>query len=321
VMYHYDQSGSLLTTYTMTGMPATNAGGGYSVFGNKIYVCNSSGFYKGIISIGSISFSLVPSTPTLVLGASDFGNCATMSTGFLNYAFTNSGPIGCTSSSSTLTAGGWPASTTYSWSGPSISGAVNNQTALATSPGVYSCTITAPGNCPTIMSTSVPANSVTLTTNTLSNPICQGSTATLTVSGANSYTWAPASSLSSSSATLVIASPTVNTTYTVSGSTGTCVSNVALTVSVAVCSGVQEQESFSELNFYPNPNNGELIITSKTTLSLILSNELGQEIRSVILKPEENYQARIGSLPEGIYFISDRSSGKVYKNKIVVIRK
>jgi hypothetical protein len=47
--------------------------------------------------------------------------------------------------------------------------------------------------------------------------VCKGSSTTLTASGANSYSWFPSSSLSSSATTSVVANPQTNTIYTVIG--------------------------------------------------------------------------------------------------------
>jgi gliding motility-associated-like protein len=65
-----------------------------------------------------------------------------------------------------------------------------------------------------------------------STTVCSGSSQTLTVSGASSYSWAPATGLSSTSGASVVASPSVTTTYTVTGTTGTCTSNELVTLSV-----------------------------------------------------------------------------------------
>ncbi|MBL7893628.1 MAG: hypothetical protein JNL63_13425 [Bacteroidia bacterium] len=70
--------------------------------------------------------------------------------------------------------------------------------------------------------------------NTSSDPsICQGTSSTLTVSGAGSYFWSPASGLNTTNGVSVIASPSTTTTYTVTGSTDPgCSSTKAITVTV-----------------------------------------------------------------------------------------
>ena len=63
--------------------------------------------------------------------------------------------------------------------------------------------------------------------------ICSGSSTTLTATGGNTYSWSPALGLNGTSAASVVASPTANTTYTVTGITSagcTATNTVAVTV-------------------------------------------------------------------------------------------
>ncbi|MCS7073346.1 MAG: hypothetical protein NZ108_02655, partial [Bacteroidia bacterium] len=57
------------------------------------------------------------------------------------------------------------------------------------------------------------------------NVICNGQSTNLTASGAVSYTWSPATGLSSTTGANVVASPTANITYTISGTDGNNCSN------------------------------------------------------------------------------------------------
>lgn len=52
--------------------------------------------------------------------------------------------------------------------------------------------------------------------------ICAGNNATLTATGATTYSWTPATALSSTSGASVVANPTVTTVYTVTGSNSGC---------------------------------------------------------------------------------------------------
>ena len=88
--------------------------------------------------------------------------------------------------------------------------------------------------------------------------ICPGGSAALAVSGATSYTWAPAGSLNSSTATNVVATPATTTTYTVTGNTSSCTVTGVVTVrvktpptslftvaSAAVCAGQNDVVTFT----------------------------------------------------------------------------
>lgn len=62
--------------------------------------------------------------------------------------------------------------------------------------------------------------------------ICIGASATLTASGATTYSWSPASGLSATSGSTVIANPSSTTVYTVIGTVGTCTATTTSTVTV-----------------------------------------------------------------------------------------
>ena len=76
---------------------------------------------------------------------------------------------------------------------------------------------------------------ITITSNYCSEDavICNGDTTTLTVSGADTYSWSPATGLSSTTGNTVDANPTVTTTYTVTGTSADgCQSTDTVTVTV-----------------------------------------------------------------------------------------
>ncbi|MEO7310482.1 MAG: PKD domain-containing protein, partial [Chitinophagaceae bacterium] len=88
-----------------------------------------------------------------------------------------------------------------------------------------------------------------LVLNPLAAAVCSGSSTTLTVSGASSYTWTPATGLNQNTGDTVIATPAATTLYTVTGTVNGCPATANITVTVtaspvanagpdtAVCSG------------------------------------------------------------------------------------
>ncbi len=127
----------------------------------------------------------------------------------------------CAGTSATLTAANI-SGVSYSWA-PTTSLSATTGTISISSTTVstnYTCTIQdAATSCTASSTTSVTVNSAPTTTisATASTINCQAQTYTLIASGANTYTWSPATGLSSSSGYSVVASPTVNTIYTVTG--------------------------------------------------------------------------------------------------------
>ena len=119
----------------------------------------------------------------------------------------------CAGSTATLTASGV---STYTWSTGS------NSNTISVTPTVTT-TYTLSGTVSGIGCTSTITRSITVFTNSISispltQTICQGSSATLFATGAQSYTWSPGNSSSNPS---YVSFPAVNTTYTLTG-TNSC---------------------------------------------------------------------------------------------------
>ena len=122
---------------------------------------------------------------------------------------------------------------TYSWS-PSASLSSPTGASVTASPTVtttYSVVVTS-GGC---------SNSATVTVSVIALPtisaganvaICNGASTTLTATGGTTYSWSPTTGLGTTTGASVVASPTLTTTYTVTGGNGTC-SNIG-TVTVTV---------------------------------------------------------------------------------------
>ncbi|MDO8998508.1 MAG: glycine-rich protein, partial [Bacteroidota bacterium] len=129
------------------------------------------------------------------------------------------------------------------------------------------------------ISISVNANpTVTAVSNT--SLICTGQTATLTASGANTFTWNTAATT-----TVIAVSPTVTTSYTVTGTDANgCTNATTITQSVSACTGIENLSSNNQnlfLNVYPNPNNGEFTISTDSEMNLSIVNNLGQVVKEI----------------------------------------
>ena len=82
--------------------------------------------------------------------------------------------------------------------------------------------------------------------------VCNDETALIVVSGANSYTWTPATGLSTTSGPVVLASPDETTTYTITGTTTGCSSDTTVTVGYAIT--VAEEAYYCEGESYVLPD-------------------------------------------------------------------
>lgn len=143
---------------------------------------------------------------------------------------TPSPAIICNPGSATLTVGG---ASTYTWSPATGLNTITGSVVVASPASSTNYTVTgSSGGCTGTNTTAVTVNSIpTLTVN--SATICNGNSAVLTVAGANTYTWSPATGLSSTTGASVTANPTVTTTYTVTGASAAgCTATATSTVTV-----------------------------------------------------------------------------------------
>lgn len=135
----------------------------------------------------------------------------------------------CNGGSTVLTAGG---ATNYSWS-PSTGLSSSTGASVTANPSTtttYTVSGTS-GSCTASLPVTVTVTPVVVGV-TPSTSICNGTSTTLTATGATNYSWSPSTGLSSATGSTVTANPTVTTTYTVTGTTGTCSNTATTTVTV-----------------------------------------------------------------------------------------
>jgi gliding motility-associated-like protein len=126
-------------------------------------------------------------------------------------------PAICIGQDTTLTASG---GASYTW-GPATGLSSTTGTSVIASPAAtttYTVTGTGVNGCTNTATISVTVHPLPLViTGPTSATICAGSVVALSVAGALTYIWSPASSLSSSTAPIVSATPAITTVYTVTG--------------------------------------------------------------------------------------------------------
>ncbi len=114
------------------------------------------------------------------------------------------------------------AGATFSWSpGTGLSSTTIAQpTAAPSVTTTYTVTVTLPGCAPIVQTVSISVATLGLTINTPDTTICLGDSVNLRVTGAPgmTYSWSPASFLNNASVIEPVATPTVTTTYSVTGS-------------------------------------------------------------------------------------------------------
>lgn len=183
--------------------------------------------------LSATSGSVVTAQPaaTTVYTVSGTGSCVTAGTCTVTVVpscsiSVNSATI-CPTQQATLTAnGGGP----YTWSPATGLSSTSGGSVTASPPSttVYTVTSTSGGFTATATATVTVNASPTISVN--NSTICQGASANLLANGAIGYTWTPSAGLSSTTGANVTASPTVTTTYTITGISANGCTNTATSV-------------------------------------------------------------------------------------------
>jgi hypothetical protein len=219
----------------------------------------------------------------------------------------------CIGESTTLNASG---ATTYNWSNGGIGSNVVVSPVSTTGYTVNGISTVGGTTCSSTGTTMVTVNPLpTVTASSTRTNICRSEFANITAGGASTYSWSNGSSASSLSV-----NPNTNTTYTVIGTDANgCKGSASIQIKVFACVGINETEVASNfIQIYPNPSSGEFNISANQSMSLILVNELGQLIRALELKAENNYSVEVKDLSKGIYFITSSNSDLQLNKKIIV---
>jgi len=217
----------------------------------------------------------------------------------------NSGSI-CAGQSFTLLASG---ANTYNYSGgPVVSPAATTS---------YSVSGSSSAGCPssnTAVATVIVRPLPTLTI-TSSNPIlCVGESATITATGASSYTFSPGGAVTST-----VVTPLTNVVYNVmAASAEGCTITAAFTQNVEACTGVNEVGSTGNVFIlYPNPASGILNIEMDSENEIEIVNVAGQVVYSGRLNSGK-HQVETRNLPGGIYLVKIAGGTGTKQQRIVI---
>lgn len=221
----------------------------------------------------------------------------------------------CAGQTTTLTASG---ATTYSWSTGATTGVISVSPTITTT---YSVAGTSTAGCSGNSVRTITVNNLpTISATPSSTLICTGQTATITASGASTYTWMPGSGTGSSLAV----SPTVTTTYSVTGTATTNCSNSSLvTLSVSACTGIGQVVNTGVYSIFPNPTSGKLTIEMGVSNATVIHAEVVDASGKLVLRQQLNFNVsetsqivNISGFANGLYFIKLTNA----ENKTEVIK-
>jgi hypothetical protein len=298
----------------------------YSLSGTAVSISNStagvcSGSNVALNGSGVVSYTWLPtgtfagsnsatvnvsptSNTTFTLQGTNSNGCVTTATAYV--IVNTSAPVLtianpnnsiCLGQTASLTASG---AITYTWANP---GVVNGQTFAPTATAIY--TVAGQNGCGiTTAMTNVTVTPLTIPVSANPPTICASQAATLSASGATSYTWMPGSLTGS----VPITAPSVTTVYTVTASNGTCLGTnqvtltakpnptlVVLGTSTNICEGQTVSITASGADTYTwfppaiTGSSGTVAPTTPTTYVVYGTNSLGctsVSFHIVVVKPK-----------------------------------
>lgn len=194
------------------------------------------------------------------------------------YTIVPSGAVSYTVSGGSLVVSPY-VTTTYSISGTGSQGCVSFNKAVST-----------------ITVKSLP----TLVLNPSAVNICVGETATLSVTGALTYTWNTAENTEE-----IVVSPSIQSTYSVIGmASNGCENTKSYVLNVDACVGIQAHSPSTNLPFklYPNPTSGLLFVEMVKGNKITIINSIGQAVYAADIT-EEVQKIDLEHLQKGVYLL------------------
>lgn len=215
----------------------------------------------------------------------------------------NSGTI-CAGNSFTLFPAG---AATYSYSsGPIVTPQLTSS---------YTVTGLSPEGCSQNAVVTVTVHSLpVINTSTSHSVICIGESATLTAGGASDYTFNPAI------APDMVISPSVTTTYTITGANANgCLNTAFITQSVDVCASIRKYNLNVRNNFvtlFPNPTSGIINLEMGSDNKIIIINAIGQIVYHSEHSAGKSY-INLENLPAGLFVLMAGDSDNYSQIKFV----
>lgn len=319
ISFDYIHKESSPTPFSFQVLLSTNGGSTFPITLLTITTASTSGWLTQTFTTSAVSSTSVFRFIATDKGLQDAGidnlNIITIAPLSASGTQTNVLCNGNSTGVANVTASGGVGPYTYSW----MPSGGNTSTASGLSAGVYTCTI---ADASSLITTKVftitqsPVLNITVVSNL--NSLCVGQSATLTASGAITYTWN-----TSAITSIIVISPTLNTTYTVIGTNASGCSNFAIiTQSVSVCTGLISLLNDTQfgISIYPNPTNDilhiELEISTGKPTNITITNTLGQVVLNERIDLQKS-SFNISNFYTGVYILRAENNGRVKTLRLI----
>ncbi len=313
-------NGQAAITVTVISPPALNISPATaSTCAGGSVTLNASGYATYTWQPGNLNGSSIivsPASTQVYSVTGNLGNCVGNNTKTVtvvaNPTLSVSGTtLICQGNNAVLNATG---ASTYSWNTSATTNSISVNPSGTTTYSVYGFNST----CTDMASITVSVNpNPTVSVSTPSNPICIGDAINLNANGANTYSWNTGSTFSS-----IFISPTVTTSYTLTGTTDGCSHTIVFTQSVIACGGVgmQEKEVAEDgLLVFPNPFHG---IVNITYLGNNFSYHVYDNVGRLLVKENKQVDKAVIDLTryaKGVYYIeiTNEANNQKVRRKII----
>lgn len=224
-----------------------------------------------------------------------------------NLSITASSSVTCAGESLTLTASG---AASYSWSGNG-SGSQITVNPIATT--IYTLSAS-DGTCQAEKTITHSVNVLPQVSVTPSPAaICPGQSATLSASGAQSYSWT-----SGQTSSQIVVSPAATTVYSLTATNEGCSKTFSVTLTVSTCNSLPENNQGTRFSVYPNPFSDKLYIRDIQPGSVIsISDALGKKIHESTVNENQGAEITTADLKPGMYFITVTHGNESNTRKLI----
>jgi hypothetical protein len=297
------------------GEPTISISGNFSICAGASATLQANGANSYVWSNGAASNSIVvsPATTSVYIVTGSSSNLACAASKAQTVAVSPSPTLTvmstatsiCSGASVTLSASG---ANTYSWS----SGAQTNSLVVNPSNTItFSVTGFIAACSDTKLLTVLVNQTPQLIVSAASTLICENAATTLSVSGADTYTWSNGFNLPA-----FLVAPQGPTLYTVIGTNtlGGCSATASIQLTVTKCSGITSSRSETTgFIVFPNPSSNCVNIFSDKENNLMLINVLGQNIMTLHIQANETIRLSLAAYGSGVYYLKSQTSNEVQK--------
>jgi hypothetical protein len=92
----------------------------------------------------------------------------------------------------------------------------------------------------------------------------------------------------------------------------------SITITLGICVGLNEKAIDESLTLFPNPNDGNFVISSRSVADIVIFDALGKRVFECSLNSGNNFTKKISGMSPGVYFVVLDMNGNSGTRKLLV---